>query len=304
MKKDLFISYAWTSDSHIEWVRLFASHLHLVGYDVKIDEKVDYGSSLNGFMQNVMESAHVLLIVDENYIERADNKPDSGVGIENKWLSLAFDSKPPNWLSVIFVNNPARRTPAWLNEHNPKGFDFNSNVKKGEYPGSIQIGDVWRWIEGLPASRRHEISVAVLRKRAARLERIDTLRDPNYYSNPALSGSEFFRFKDYPVYSVGNGIYQFKIKFSSCTYNSVYVYTDGELKAVGLITNPDYDLRNVDSFLTPGRNVTPVVGQQVVLLNKEGILCIIRIDEVQQEVNAREYIPNHVIFTYEILIND
>ncbi|UJL38417.1 toll/interleukin-1 receptor domain-containing protein [Pantoea agglomerans] len=304
MKKDLFISYAWTSDAHVEWVRLLASHLDLVGYTVKIDEKIDYGSSLNGFMQDVVECEHVLLIVDDNYIERANNKPDSGVGVENKWLSSAFQSKPANWLSVMFINNPNRKVPAWLDKHNPKGFDFNSDFGNGNFPGSIQIDAVWRWIEGLPASRKHEVPIAVLRKRAARLERIDILRDPNNYSNPALIGSAFFRFKDYPAYSVGIGNHQFKIEFSPCADDSVYIYAAGNLKAVGLITNSDYDPRFVESFLTPGGNVIPVVGQKVVLLNHEGILCILSIDEVQREVNAREYVPHHVKFSYEILIND
>ena len=62
MKTDLFISYAWTSDSHREWVRLLASHLDLIGYTVKIDEAVRYGSSLSGFMREVIETDHVLLL--------------------------------------------------------------------------------------------------------------------------------------------------------------------------------------------------------------------------------------------------
>ena len=77
MKTDLFISYAWTSDVHREWVRLIASHLDLIGYTVKIDESVKYGSSLSGFMREVIETDHVLLIVDDNYVERANNKPNS-----------------------------------------------------------------------------------------------------------------------------------------------------------------------------------------------------------------------------------
>jgi hypothetical protein len=81
MSADLFISYASTSQAHREWVRLLASQLHLIGYDVKIDEDVDYGSSLHGFMRQVTEAAHVLLIVDTNYVDRADNRPESGVGV-------------------------------------------------------------------------------------------------------------------------------------------------------------------------------------------------------------------------------
>ncbi|MBV4365947.1 toll/interleukin-1 receptor domain-containing protein [Erwinia phyllosphaerae] len=301
MKTDLFISYAWTSEAHREWVRLLASHLDLIGYTVKIDEGVDYGSSLNGFMQDIIETAHVLLIVDENYVERVNNKPDSGVGIENKWIREAYISKPPTWLSVVFVQNTERKLPDWLNKHNPKGFDFNSNSDKNEFPGSIQVDAIWRWIEGLPADRKHAIPLSVYHQRTARLERVDIFNDPTHYANPALNGSELFRFKDHVHYTVGNGDYQFKIVFSGCSENSVYLYREGGLKAVGLITVPDFDPLTVDSFLTPGRFVSLIIGQKAVLLNSKGVLCVIKIDEVQQEVNSKVYIPAHVKFSYEIL---
>src|SRR5204863_78554 len=113
MNADLFISYAWTSPQHREWVRLLASQLHLLGYAVKIDEAVDYGSSLSGFMQEVTGAAHVLMIVDENYVDRADNKPNSGVGIETRWINSVFERKLASWLSVVFVRNSEHKLPAW-----------------------------------------------------------------------------------------------------------------------------------------------------------------------------------------------
>ena len=82
----------------------------------------------------------------------------------------------------------------------------------------------------------------------------------------------------------------------------MYVYKDSGLKALGLVTEPDYDPLNVDSFLTPGRTAEPRVGQSIVLMNSHGMLCVIAIDEVQKEVNAEKYIPGHVTFSYEVLI--
>lgn len=304
MSADLFISYAWTSTAHREWVRLLASQLHLIGYVVKIDEAVDYGSSLHGFMREVTESTHVLLIVDENYVDRANNKPESGVGIETKWISRAFMEKPATWLSVIFVRNPERMLPNWLNDHNPKGFDFNSNPENNDFPGSVQINEIWRWVEGLPADKTYAVPLSLVRKRAARLERVDALRAPALYANPALNDRVTFRYRDHPHYTVGHGEFEFKIKFSGRSHDSVSVYVDGGLKAIGLIVSPNFDRSNVGSFITPGRVVAPVVGQRVVLLNSHGFLCIISIDEVQREVNAKEYVPEHVTFTYEILVSD
>lgn len=301
MNTDLFVSYAWTSPEHREWVRLFASYLHLLGYEIKIDAAVDYGSSLNGFMQEVIDAAHVLLIIDENYVDRAHNKPESGVSIENKWISGVFKTKPANWLSVVFVRNPERKVPEWLVDHNPKGFDFNSNPNNNKFPGSSQIDEVWRWIEGLQADKTNVLPLAEIRKRASRIERINALRDPGNYASPALEDRVTFRYRDHKDFTVGHGEYEFKINFSDRGSNSVYVYTDSGLKALGLITSPNYDPLTVDSFLTPGRTAEPVVGQSVVLMNSHGALCIITIDEVQNEVNTVKYIPGHVTFTYKIL---
>lgn len=301
MNADLFISYAWTSPEHREWVRLLASQLHLLGYNVKIDEAVDYGSSLSGFMREVTDATHVLLIVDENYVERANNKPESGVGIETKWISGVFGDKPPTWLSVVFVRNPERKMPAWLAGHNPKSFNFNSNPGKNEFPGAAQIDEIWRWIEGLPIDKTNAVPLAEVRNRAVRIERIDVQRDPAKYASPALKGRVTFRYKDNRDFTVGHGDYEFKINFSGRGRDSVYVYIDSGLKAVGLITAPNYDPLTVESFLRPARTAEPVVGQSVVLLNSHGALCVITIDEVQPEVNAAEYIPEHVTFTYEIL---
>jgi hypothetical protein len=301
MSTDLFISYAWTSAPHRDWVRLFASQLHLMGYVVKIDEAVDYGSSLNGFMREVTKAAHVLLIVDENYADRANNKPESGVGIETRWISEAFMGKPATWMSVVFVRNPECMLPNWLNDHNPKGFDFNSSPEKNEFPGSVQLDEIWRWIEGLPADKTHAVPLTLVRKRATRLERVDASRDPALYANPSLSGRATFRYKNHDHYTVGYGELEFKINFSGRSHDSVYVYIDSGLKAIGLITDPNFDPIAVESFITSGRSVEPIVGQKVILLNSHGVLCVIAIDEVQCEVNAKEYVPEHVTFTYEIL---
>lgn len=304
MSADLFISYAWTSPSHRDWVRLLASQLHLIGYDVKLDEDVDYGSSLHGFMRQVTEATHVLLIVDENYVDRADNMPESGVGIETKWMSEVFMSKPHAWLSVVFVRNPTRLLPNWLKDHDPKGFDFNSFPEKNEFPGSLQIEEIWRWVEGLPASKANAVPLSLIRKRAARVERIDARRDPALYTNPALNERVTFRYRDHAHYTIGYGEFEFKVAFSGRSHDSIYVYTDGGLKAIGLIADPNFDPLAVASFLTPGRTVEPLVGQKVVLLNAHGVLCIIAIEGVQHEVNTKEYVPGHVTFTYEVLVNE
>ncbi len=114
MGADLFISYAWTSPGHREWVRLLAAHLKAIGYDVLVDADVDYGNDLNGFMRRAVDCRHVLLVIDENYIYRADKLPESGVGVEVQWFARFYGQKPRTWLSVLFKDNPSFRLPSWM----------------------------------------------------------------------------------------------------------------------------------------------------------------------------------------------
>lgn len=301
MKSNLFISYAWTSESHRAWVRLLASHLHLAGYAIKIDEAVEYGSSLNGFMREVTEAAHVLLIVDDNYVHRANNMPNSGVGIETKWISEAFLHKPNAWLSVIFVQNPERKLPAWLVEHNPKGFDFNCCPDKDDFPGAAQIEDVWRWIEGLPADKSHAIHQLMLRERAARLECISNMRDPAYYTNPALNGRVTFCYNDNPFYRVGYGEYHFDIMIDEVNNETIRIYKDYGLEAVWFLPESCSEPLDYKPLIRTIRTVQLEVRQKAVLMNSAGILCVITIEQIQPVVKDKEFVREHVTFSYDIL---
>lgn len=302
MTTSIFISYAWTSDTHRELVRQLATQIRWLGYTVLIDSSEKYGASLSGFMRKVIEADRVLMIVDENYVNRADHHPDSGVSIENKWINSVFNEKPSCWLSVLFVSNPRFSLPAWLVDQRPKGFNFNSYPSRNQFPGLEQIDDLWRWIEGLPADKAHALSAAKYLERLARIEKIDAMRDPANYANPALEDRVTFQYKDFKYYTLGHGEYEFKVNFSSLGSNGIYVYIDSGLKAVGLITNPDFDLQDVGSFLVPGRTVEPNVGQRVVMMNSLGALAIVKIEGVQAEINAAAYVHPSVTFSYQILI--
>jgi hypothetical protein len=299
---DLFISYAWTSASHREWVRLLASQLRLLGYSVLIDDRLDYGDSLSGFMREAVGAAHVLMIVDENYVYRADNLPDSGVGVENKWIRDARDDRESGWLSTIFVHNPAFNLPAWLQSEQPKGFNFNADVISGDFPGAAQIDELWRWIEGLPADRSESVPLAVLKDRSARLERMARLREPGSWANPSLTGRETFVYGDSPssTFTVGSGEYEFKLYVSSGGPDLVYVMKD-PIEAVGLITAPAWTPTTVSSFIRPGRIARPVTGQSVVLMNAVGNLCVVKIEEIQEEVNGDPFVAAHIVFSYEVV---
>jgi len=302
---DLFISYAHTSDEHQQWVRLLAAHLKAVGFDVLIDADVDYGDSLTGFMQRVTDCRHALMVVDENYVERADSIPGSGVAIENGWLQQASHAgKPIAWLSVLFKDNHGGRLPEWLAAENPKGHWFNTNPGRGIFPGSEQVEDLWRWMEGLPANRDHATKIGVLRRRSTQLERIDRERDPASWSSPAVEGQVEFAYERSPgqTFRLGCGEFSFALQVAQHGEQSVYVLKD-PIHAVGLNHSGTRHLEDLALQLTPGRYVIAHVGQQVILQNSQGALCVVDLLAVQREVTDADYKPAAIQFRYRILVD-
>lgn len=299
---DLFISYAWTSDGHREWVRLLAAQMKAIGYDVLIDADVDYGDDLTGFMQRATDSCHVLLIVDENYLVRADQRPDSGVGIENRHISEVYGSKPASWLSVLFKDNEHHRLPAWFGGTNPRGHSFNANPQVGHFPGSEQIVELWRWIEDLPANRDHEVTAALQRERCRRLETIDRQRDLASWSNPALEGEVHFLYDQSPgkTFTVGYGEYCFRLQFSAHDASSIYIYRD-PIHAVGINRSGVAETDELAAQLTPGRTAVAAVGEQMILQNAAGALCLVDLLAVQVETITPTYVPASIRFRYRIM---
>lgn len=81
---DVFISYAWSKERS-EWVRLLASHLHLMGFQVGLDNNLPYGDDLIAFMKSLSNARHVLVIVDQTYLERAQTA-GTGVATESQQI--------------------------------------------------------------------------------------------------------------------------------------------------------------------------------------------------------------------------
>lgn len=310
MQFDVFISYAWTSDEHREWVHLLAAALRHMGFSIGIDEKVDYGNDLDDFMRKISESKHVLMIVDDNYVHRADNLPCSGVGIENGIIREEIGSKPENWLAPLLIRNEDARLPKWLCGKKRKYFDFRTQQKGERFPGAQQIDDLWRWLVGLPPNKEHAVSIAMLLKGAHRIEKVNALRSPGTWSCPQFSGQGVnFPYRDAPNQTIvlGAGRYSFSLSVSECDENSVYVYAD-YVKAVGLITDgTPYDEMDADSayeYITPGRTITPKINQTFVLMNDDGILCSAVLRSVIREKNGVVYEKPRITFDYKVLLEE
>lgn len=307
MQFDVFISYAWTNPEHKEWVRLLAAQLHAMGFVVGIDANVNYGDSLNGFMRKIKDAKHVLMIADESYANRAEKVSNSGVATECRALREVIDSKPAGWLAPLLIRNPEKKLPEWVAERGIKYFDFRSDDASGNYPGSEQIIDLWRWLADLSPDQSFAEDPAVIRKRMVRVEKVKELRDPGRWTLPYLSYTGCrFEYNKAPnaTMTLGYGEFEFKLSVSECNGNSVYIYCD-HIEAVGIlpqgIDSSNMDADELYNFISPARAVTPTIGQTAVLLNREGCICTVQISDIVCEQSTGEYIPASITFDYHIL---
>lgn len=86
----VFISYAWTSDAHVEWVLSLATRLVNDGVDVVIDRwDLEPGQDKYHFMERMVNDSSinkVLVICDKRYAEKANDR-QGGVGTESTIIS-------------------------------------------------------------------------------------------------------------------------------------------------------------------------------------------------------------------------
>jgi len=300
---DLFISYAWTSDDHRQWVRLLAAHLKALGYDVLIDADVDYGDSLTGFMRKVVDAKHVL---EQHRQPRRWTicKHFRNPSVLSSYTGIGVGIGP---VYIVFVNdqedNPSRRLPNWLADRKPKGHSFNYDPSRpNEFAGSEQVEDLWRWIEGLLANRDHATPIAALRERAARLERQELKADPARWRNPQLQGEFCFTYQDAPgnTFRWGCGDSEFALNVSECGDDSIYVYNDS-IKTVGVVRGTDTSITALESYLSPGRTIVAKVSDTVVLMNEDGRLALVEITGVQREETGTPYVVPYVEFTWRVV---
>lgn len=80
-----FISYAWSSEDHKEWVRKLAEDLRQNGVDVWLDQwGAGAGKDIHAFMEKIAnkdDTTHVIMICDDEYKKKIDSR-NGGAGIE------------------------------------------------------------------------------------------------------------------------------------------------------------------------------------------------------------------------------
>ncbi|MEJ7860864.1 MAG: SEFIR domain-containing protein [Pyrinomonadaceae bacterium] len=83
---EVFISYSWTSDEYIDWVRELAEELMQNGIFVHLDEwTLKEGDDKYVYMENMVTNPKikkVIILCDKRYQEKADDR-EGGVGTES-----------------------------------------------------------------------------------------------------------------------------------------------------------------------------------------------------------------------------
>lgn len=111
----VFISYSWDNQNHNMWVLRLAATLLNNGIDTNMDviEIEKSTVNLNSMMlNNIKKSDYVLVIMTENYANKADNEI-GGVGFETKYLVNCL-IKNPNKIIPILKENTDKAIPQYL----------------------------------------------------------------------------------------------------------------------------------------------------------------------------------------------
>ena len=270
-----------------------------IGYDVLVDADVDYGDDLNGFMRRATECRHVLLVIDENYVIRADTLPGSGVGVENSWVRGVYAQRPASWLSVLYKDNRERRLPAWMAGRNPKGHSFGSQPDSGAFPGSEQVEA--SVLDRGP--RRPQTMWFVRRSSAPGREgwRRLTVNATPTPGAPRPGGRRCLRVREVARQDLLAGLWRPGIPVPRVRARSVL---DLRLSA----PDPRGWRQQVSQFkpclrwpAEPRKTIVGNVGDQIILQNTSGALCLVDLLAVNGEITKPKYVPASVRFRFEVL---
>jgi TIR domain len=113
-----FLSYAWESDPHRQWVRDFATRLRADGVNVTLDQwNLQPGDQLPAFMERaVRENDYVIIVCTPTYAERS-NERRGGVGYEGDIMTAeVLNEQNQRKFIPIYRNGNTweEASPTWL----------------------------------------------------------------------------------------------------------------------------------------------------------------------------------------------
>lgn len=296
--KKAFISYAWDSEEHKQWVLKLASDLRSHGVDAILDQwDARLGNDLSFFMEQGLTTSHfVICICSDKYVEKA-NGGIGGAGYEKRILASGMISgKELQFiLPVIKENKNGCKLPTFLS--GLKYVDFDNGSYYDCYIELLErIYDID--INKKPALGTNPFVSTDISDEITTKLNLDRIKFQSYDFEGKVS---FDYKKNSGEYSIGEGDYMFNTKWSECGYQSIHCYRDLVYR---LGYNPEYkefpSLDQISDFDFSSRSKKVNVGEIVLLENQKHKFAALKITKIDVR---REDINHTLEFEYKIYEN-
>ncbi|GLH40092.1 SEFIR domain-containing protein [Pseudomonas moraviensis] len=154
----VFISYSWSSEEHESWVLNFAEQLMQAGVDTVLDKwELLPTHDAAKFMERMVNDPtinKVLMICDETYARKANERGATGVSTETQIISPAIyaGTSPEKFVAILTQRDDSGR-PYVPTYYSSKIFiDFSNPTKESE-----SFEELVRFIYGKPRYKRPEL---------------------------------------------------------------------------------------------------------------------------------------------------
>ncbi len=291
----LFISYTHEDRDHQSWVDKLATDLRQhMGIDVIYDQwDLRIGKDLVLFMeQGLSSSSLVLCIISENYTKKA-NEGVGGVGYERLILtSELIKNADIDYIIPIKRHNSKNDIPLFLATKYYIDFSDDNDYQENLKRLTARIYD-----EDFKIKPPLGIN-PFLKNEANRIKNRTSIEISSYHKVEHEGVVTFDFTNNNGTFLIGMGEYEFRTQWSSCSGNSIYVYSDG-VELLGCSDNknipnaPKFDNCN---FTSRVRRVPE--GGWVVLLNKYDKFAVTKVLKVLNKGYGAD--RNELTFEYQI----
>lgn len=293
--KKVFVSYAWDSEEHKEWILKLATDLRQHGVDVILDQwDVRLGDDLSSFMEQGLTKSHLVICVcSDKYIAKT-NDGLGGAGYEKRILaSEMLNDEDKRFIIPIIKNcSSERKVPRFLS--GLKYVDFDNGRDSNRYQELIERIYDEDTKKKPPLGENPFVSTAISDQISIKLniEKVE-------FQNPSMEDSVCFDYKrNSGSFIIGESNYEFITHWSECGHNSIYCYKDYVYR---LGYNPKYkDFPYPDEFIYfdfSSRVKSVNVGEVVLLENNHNKFAALKVTKV---VRKNEDINHLLEFEYKI----
>lgn len=293
--KKVFVSYAWDSEEHKEWILKLATNLRQHGVDVILDQwDVRLGDDLSSFMEQGLTKSHLVICVcSDKYIAKT-NDGLGGAGYEKRILaSEMLNDEDKRFIIPIIKNcSSERKVPRFLS--GLKYVDFDNGRYFNRYQELLERIYDEDTKKKPPLGENPFVSTAISDQISTKLniEKVE-------FQNPSMEDSVCFDYKrNSGSFIIGEGNYEFITHWSECGHNSIYCYKDYIYR---LGYNPKYkDFPYSDEFSDfdfSSRVKSVNVGEVVLLENNHNKFAALKVTKVARK---NEDINHLLEFEYKI----